>query len=385
MGGGETITYLMARHLSDLGHDVTVVTGALDDFQPYKPRVNTEKFKMKYIPGFEQYCVGRGDMVKPLSLIYDTLKKINPDIIHVHNLLPQYLLSPIVGDLNAKIVLSYHNTPNPPLRIIGQFNDYELDYAFASHIFKKTKYDSLVATSDFYKQWGIRLGAPSRKTQLIYSGIDVETFNPSAKRRRDYFRNKLGLNQNDILITLPSRVIKRKGIVEAMRALELLKIKYKDIKIFLPCLYTPFDLPFSRQILKLVKKRQLNSCLVHYKRHISFNEMPLVYAATDITITPSYYEGLGLCVLESLGMEVPVVGTDVSGINEIIVDNINGLLVPPRNYKKLANAISRLIDNKELSRRLATAGRKTVLERFNSIKMALELEHHYKYLLKNEN
>lgn len=382
VGGGETITYLMAKHLSELGHKVIVITGVFDDFKPYRPQARKEKFIMKYIPGFEEYCVGHGNMIKPLSLVYKAVREFNPDVIHVHNIMPQYLLSPVADKLDTKIVLSYHNTPNPPIRIVGQFENYDLDYTFASHVFTQTKYDSLIATSDFYKQWALKLGSNQTKTHLIYSGIDSDFFNPKSKERREYFRNKLGLTEKDILVTLPSRIIKRKGIVEALHAIRLIKSKHKNIKIFLPCLFTPFDPAFSRKINDLITRLKIGQDVVKHEHHIAVNEMPSVYAATDITIVPSYYEGLGLCVLESLSMKVPVIGTNVSGITEILTDGINGLLIPARSSKKLASAIDRLITNPELSRKLVANGRKMVLKKFDSRVMARKLEKHYSQLIK---
>lgn len=89
-----------------------------------------------------------------------------------------------------------------------------------------------------------------------------------------------------------------------------------------------------------------------------------------------------LCVLESLSMKVPVIGTNVSGITEILTDGINGLLIPARSSKKLASAIDRLITNPELSRKLVANGRKMVLKKFDSRVMARKLEKHYSQLIK---
>lgn len=58
VGGGETITYLMAKHLSELGHKVIVITGVLDDFKPYRPQARKEKFIMKYIPVSRNIALG---------------------------------------------------------------------------------------------------------------------------------------------------------------------------------------------------------------------------------------------------------------------------------------------------------------------------------------
>lgn len=382
VGGGETIVYLMAKHLSQLRHNVTVITGVFDDFEPYRPQDHGEKFKVKYVPGFEEFCTGIGGIATPLSLISQTIKRIKPDIIHVHNLLPQYLLSSIAETLTSKIVLSYHNTPNPPSRIIGFFPDYNLDCAFAKHIFTQTKFDSLVATSKFYQEWAIKLGVPGNKTHLIYGGIDINNFHPEIRRKqRNHFRRQLKLSSQDILVTLPARIIRRKGIIEAIKAINEIKKQYPSIKLCLPGLYLPFDPDFAEYTKNLIKRFHLSKNIITYKQHLPLNKMPQLYAATDISICPSYYEGLGISVLESLSMEIPTIGTCVSGIDEILINENNGLVVPPKDYKKLAQAIARLISQPKLAQKLGENGRQTILSKFDSAKMAKQLESHYKSIL----
>ena len=82
----------------------------------------------------------------------------------------------------------------------------------------------------------------------------------------------------------------------------------------------------------------------------------------------SLTEALGVTFLESMAAGVPVIGTNVGGIPEIIQDGINGLLVPVESPNSIAKAINRLLSDQELSGRLvrnATAA----LDRFDVSKM----------------
>jgi glycosyltransferase involved in cell wall biosynthesis len=64
-------------------------------------------------------------------------------------------------------------------------------------------------------------------------------------------------------------------------------------------------------------------------------------------------------------MEVPVVGTDVNGVNETVLDGVNGFLVLPASPELLAGRIAELLGNDDLRRRMGQAGRSHVLERFD--------------------
>ncbi|OHB69693.1 MAG: hypothetical protein A2W23_10195 [Planctomycetes bacterium RBG_16_43_13] len=64
-------------------------------------------------------------------------------------------------------------------------------------------------------------------------------------------------------------------------------------------------------------------------------------------------------------MEVPVISTAVGSIPELVDDGVNGLLVPEKDERALANAIIRLIENPELRRNLGLKGREKILKEFN--------------------
>jgi glycosyltransferase involved in cell wall biosynthesis len=87
-------------------------------------------------------------------------------------------------------------------------------------------------------------------------------------------------------------------------------------------------------------------------------------AASDIVCLPSKSEGMPNVLLEAMAMGRPVVATAVGGIPEAVIDGQTGLLVAPADPRGLADALRRLIDDRELARRLGEAGRATVERRF---------------------
>lgn len=88
--------------------------------------------------------------------------------------------------------------------------------------------------------------------------------------------------------------------------------------------------------------------------------------AADVFVLASHKEPLGVVYLEAMAAEVATIGTAAGGVLDIITNEVNGLLVPPRDVTELAFAIVRLLTDDFLRERLAKAGRRTVVEKFDS-------------------
>lgn len=87
-------------------------------------------------------------------------------------------------------------------------------------------------------------------------------------------------------------------------------------------------------------------------------------ASIDVLVLPSDAEGFGLVLIEAMAAGVPVIGTDVPGIRDVIENGVNGLLVPARNPPALADAIAKILTDSGLREKLVAGGVKTVEERF---------------------
>ena len=85
----------------------------------------------------------------------------------------------------------------------------------------------------------------------------------------------------------------------------------------------------------------------------------------DIFCLTSVNEGLPLTVLEAMASGVPVIGSDVMGINEVITDNVNGLLFPNNDEVSLVETIKKLLLDDKLSSRIIKEGRLYVLKKHN--------------------
>lgn len=383
VGGGETQVFLLAKNMSKLGHSVTVITDS-------RVREMTDPccccdFSIEYVNNFEDFCTTGYGFKESCEKIFQILLGGKYDIVHVHNLLPMLLVSIIRENIGSKVIFTFHNTPDPPNRVLGYFSDFELDKSIAENIIGQSKYDLLVAGSKFYYDWALKLGSDPVKTRHVYMGIDCEFFNPKLINNKIRYRRQYGFKEKDTIVTFPSRIIKRKGIFELIEALSKLKNgPIKNIKLFLPSMYTPFNDEVAKEVISMSKKLGVSEQLVIPSWHIDYQLMPVVYALSDLVVVPSYYEGLGLAVLESMSVGVPVVATNVVGINEIIENGVNGLLVEKQNSLQLSKAIGKILKDRSLYNRVSKLGIKTVVERFNIDTQISHLSDIYTCLLKKD-
>jgi glycosyltransferase involved in cell wall biosynthesis len=118
---------------------------------------------------------------------------------------------------------------------------------------------------------------------------------------------------------------------------------------------------------------------VHFLGFVS--DMPAFLSKVDICILPSLLEGLGVSVLEAMAAGKPVIASRVGGLPELVIDNVTGLLVAPRDIEGLANAISTLAGDKSLIRAMGKKGRERLKEKFTMEQTARQVEDYYYCLL----
>lgn len=107
------------------------------------------------------------------------------------------------------------------------------------------------------------------------------------------------------------------------------------------------------------------------------------YFLMDIHVLPSYSESLGLVNLEAMAAGIPCIGTDIGGINEIILHEENGLLFAKGNASDLAVQINRMLENSQERKRMALSGQRRVQSFFNMDRVANETLNLFRELVEN--
>jgi len=110
-------------------------------------------------------------------------------------------------------------------------------------------------------------------------------------------------------------------------------------------------------------------------------DISLIHHTLDIYIQSSDYEGTANSVLEAMALETPLIATDVGGTSELIKDNIDGIIIPPRDRNALRNAINQVLENREASAIMANSARKRVETELSFANRMAKLERIYDALM----
>jgi len=131
------------------------------------------------------------------------------------------------------------------------------------------------------------------------------------------------------------------------------------------------DGPERRRLVHLTEEYGLTD-RVDFLGHVPHNRVPGLFRQADLFVMPCLVarrgdrDGLPNVILEALAFQVPVVATDVNGVNEAVLPGKTGWLVPPEEPRLLAQAMSEALSHPEESQRRAQAGRELVQREFDS-------------------
>jgi glycosyltransferase involved in cell wall biosynthesis len=199
-------------------------------------------------------------------------------------------------------------------------------------------------------------GLPAEKVAVIRPGSDLKRFDAS-RQAPVGLRNSLGFAEGDPVLIVAGRLEPQKGHRVLLDALPSVLREFPRTRLV--CL--------SDGSLRAELERQADQLgLKAAVRFVGYQpDVRDWLALADLSVLPSFYEGLPVAAVESLAMEKPVVATAVDGTLEVVVDGKSGFAVPPGIPTRLAEAICRLLRDPELRQRMGRAGRQWVLERFS--------------------
>lgn len=160
-------------------------------------------------------------------------------------------------------------------------------------------------------------------------------------------------------VATTARLVTWKGIDGIIRAIALLKEKFPDIK-----LVVAGDGPERENLEKIAHDLGVTD-RINFLGNISRAETWRLRKQSEIYVLNSIYEGLPHTVLTSFAAEIPTIATDIPGTNEALYHEKTGLLVNPGDDKGLANAIERLLNDRDLGAKLTENGTKLLKEKFS--------------------
>lgn len=196
-----------------------------------------------------------------------------------------------------------------------------------------------------------------KKVSVVALGYDESRFDPnrwdSASAKEEF-----GFPASLPVVAVLGRLDPQKGQEEFLRAIAQIG------NVIVPVIAgeeTKGERGHASRLHELARELGLESRV----RFLPFtDEAPKFMAALDIFVLPSYSETYGIVVLEAMAMGKPVVATNAGGVPELVRDEIDGVLVPPRDVSALRKAIERLVVDEQLRRRYGEQARRRAVELF---------------------
>lgn len=194
-------------------------------------------------------------------------------------------------------------------------------------------------------------GTSRERIKVIPNAVDVEHFRGTAFQAVNH---GLETRATNFRVGFVGRLDPVKRVGDLITAVAMLEASAFTLDIW----------GSGSELDKLLLHKGLESGRPRFMFHGAVLDVRQAYAAIDVLVLPSYAEGFGLVLIEAMTAGVPVIGTNVDGIREVIRDGETGLLVPPRDPPALAAAIKRLAEDEALRPRLVDNALVDVQRRF---------------------
>lgn len=319
-GGAERVISILANHYAQKNWQVEIVL-LLENSVQYEL---DDKIKIIDLSRKDSYIK---NLFYWIFNIRKCVKREKPDRIVSFIGRINYLVLTAMFGTKIPIIVSERNDPKHDGR--GRFLQFygNICYKLATAIVFQTNYEKLCFKEDLY-----------RKSFIIANPVEV-SFPP-----KKTFSKKLE-------VVTAGRLRNQKNQELLVKAFNIVNKKFPslELKIY-------GEGPLRNRLESLIKSYNLSS-----KAMLCGNVTDLHKRISDSTIfvLTSEYEGLSNALIEAMMLGLPCITTDYPGADEIIKNNINGLIVPRNDEKSLAEAIQRIMEDNELREKLSNEARKT--------------------------
>ncbi|MGC8862116.1 MAG: glycosyltransferase [Armatimonadota bacterium] len=234
--------------------------------------------------------------------------------------------------------------------------------------------DRVVAVSEDTRRHLISEGYTPDKIAVIHSGAPPDVFAPNDVARREV-RRELGISDEELLVGCVARLEPEKNVGAFVDAAALAVKRFPNLRFVIAGEGSEMeDLQRRSDIAELQGKLSL----LGYAEQVS-----RLLCGMDVFVLPSVREGLGLALVEAMLTGVPVIGTRVGGVPEVII-NGTGLLADSSAGTDIAACIVQLAGDRQLRIKLGQAGRTRAMSEFSSKVFVERMEHLYTDVLERK-
>ena len=225
---------------------------------------------------------------------------------------------------------------------------------------------------------------PASKIQVISNGssngIDTNYFSPQQilQATRATLKEDYKIAENDLVFVFVGRLVADKGINELVKAFNRVSQKHSNARLLLVGNRESDLDPLNEETEQLLQNHK-GIVQTGYQSDVR----PFLSIA-DVLTFPSYREGFPNVVMQAGAMGLPSIVTNINGCNEIIQDNVNGIIIPPKDAPALEDAMLELLENEEKRKRLAKNARPLIVERYEQQKVWELIKQEYDEQLKKQ-
>lgn len=339
VGGAELLAARLARRFTDY----RCLFACLDERGELADGLASDGFGVHLIgrrSGFDLRCVLR------LARLF---RREHVDIVHAH----QY--GPFFYSLVAR---RFCRRPRVLFMEHGRaFPDYPRRKRIVANRLLLERRDRVAAVGDAVRKALVdNEGIASERIDVIYNGIDVAPFAAGA-HSRDRIRRELGFGDREFVIVQVARLDPLKDHATALRMLRRVRQHSSDARLVLVG-----DGPQRPAIEQLVRQLELTAVVSLLGVR---SDVPRLLAGADVCLLTSVSEGIPLTLIEAMAAELPVIATQVGGVEEVVEHEVTGLLAPAGDDAALAAHIARLAAAPALRRRLGCNGRRRATASFS--------------------
>lgn len=381
-GGSAQNTFLTLLGLKKQNFQPSLVTGLSLESGMKREEIkeNEKDIQRLEIEGIEfircPFLVRRINIIKDLKAFFDIrriLKKNKPSIVHTHT-----SKAGLLGRFAAKLAQTpiVVHTPHGHV-FFGYFGPFKTKVFIILEKLASLITDRIVALSEREKQDYTKFKiAHEDKFVVIHSGVELDRFKELTSSEKQYFKKKLGIPENSLIVGTVGRLEPVKGPEFLIKAAKFIISKYPNtFFIFAGEGYLRENL--EEQALKL----GLENNLIFLGWRADVTKVISIY---DVFALPSLNEGMGRVLVEAMALGKPIVASNIGGITDLVAHGKNGFLVPTKNPKELAKYIQILLGDTEKRGKMGLAGKEMALN-FSDEIMVESISNMYNELINEKN
>lgn len=352
----------LMKEIVKKGHEVHVLAPYTGGETKYMLEgVHVERFHYFYPRRFEKLS-GRAGMIDNVkegflvkiqvltflffNILYSLRKLRNMDVIHVQ--------WPIPNGLGAIFLKKIYGIP-----YINTIHGEEVHLSKRYHLLFALRWlvnnsSKTITNSTATRKFCLEAGLDGEKIDVIPFGVDTDFFRPLNVYK----------DENIFQILSVGYLIERKGFEYLIRAIPMVLKEHENVRLTIVG-----SGPLESYLKALIYELGLSD-YVEIIKNVSDEKLLTIYNSADLFVLPSIVdsqgntEGLGVVLLEAMACGLPVIGSDVGGISDIIQDGETGILVPEKDVLRLSEMILNLIEN-NLRQKLADSGYELVKYKFS--------------------